>query len=235
MKRKIVLRTPTRNYTFQEMADAYEAAVLCLPDVLQNFSTERQPSSSLRRSISCMNRQYLRQQKISAAGRTVAAVFIAALLFFGTVLTVNAEVRHALMSWWKEVREDRILYFWDSFFGSTEMAYTLAYIPDGYKLVESGQDETSGYWIYEGNDGNFVFEYRYATELDELWYSPLGEYTYWQIEVNGSPADVYQDNYEENIYTVVQIDEQHGCIWYLDAQMEWEALYKIIEGIDAVK
>lgn len=235
MKRKIVLRTPARNYTFQELAEAYEAAVIRSPEVLQTFSAERQPSASLCRSISCMNRWYLRQQKLYAVGRTIAAVFIAGLLFFGAVLTVNAEARQAVLSWWKNVWEDRVLYLWDSFTGSTETAYTLTYIPEGYELIESGQDETSGYWIYEGKEGNFVFEYSHAAELDELWYSPLGEYTHWQIEVNGSPADVYQDDYEENTYTVVQIDAQRGCIWYLDAQMEWDTLRKIIEGVDIVE
>ena len=229
--KKIVLRTPARNYTFQEMAEAYEAAVLYSPELLQTFSAERQPSAALHNSISRMNRRYLQQHRVYAVGRTVAAVFLAALLFFGTVLTVNAEARQVVLSWWKEVWEDRILYFWDSFPGSTETAYTLTYIPEGYELVESDQDETSGYWIYEGKEGNFVFEYRVAADLDELWYSPLGEYTHWQIEVNGSPADVYQDDYEENTYTVVQIDAQRGCIWYLDAQMEWDMLREIIEGV----
>lgn len=235
MKRKIVLRTPARNYTFQELAEAYETAVLCSPVLLQTFSAERQPSASLCRSISCMNRRYLQQQRFYAVGRSAAAVFLAALLFFGTFLTVNAEARQVVLSWWKNVWEDRVLYLWDSFIGSTETAYTLTYIPEGYELIESGQDETSGYWIYEGKEGNFVFEYRHAAELDELWYSPLGEYTHWQIEVNGSPADVYQDDYEENTYTVVQIDAQRGCIWYLDAQMEWAVLYEIIEGVGIVE
>ena len=234
MKNTIVLRTPTRNYTVQEMAIAYEAAVLCLPDTPQAFTTDRQISEALQRSIFRMNRRYLQQQRLYATGRTVVAVFLAVLLFFGTVFTVNAEVRQVVLSWWKEVWENRVLYFWDSFIGSseTEMEYKLTYIPEGYELMESGKDETSGYVIYEGDDGGFVFEYSPASDSDGLQYFPLGDsYLHWQIDVNGLPADIYQDDYEINTYTVIQIDTQNGFVWYLDAQMDLEIMYRIIDGI----
>ncbi len=233
MKDPIVFRTSKREYTKQEMAAAYEAALLLTEETIPMLSGDVHPSERFYRSVDHMSRRYMRRQRLYLAGRTAVAVLIAGLLFFAATLTISAQARQAVINWWKEIWENRIVYLWTrgDMTEPGSVYYELDYIPEGYELVESDKEDGFGYYIYESEEGSFVFEYEAAASFDALEYVPLGDYTHWQQPVNSLQANVYADTHDEEMYTMVLVDEPHGYVLYLDARMDLQTFNAIADGI----
>ncbi len=157
--------------------------------------------------------------------RTAAAVFAAALLLTAT-FSVSA-VRYGVKDFFTEVYENYI-YVW--FNGekspqSIREVYTLAYVPEGYELIEHEicENMSKTFWKKEHYALKFIQRTLsdYSTYLDN-------EHEYKTILIGES---VVHCTHSDGTYGYIWRDDKYAFSLYSEIPLEEKEIVKIIENV----
>lgn len=164
--------------------------------------------------------------------RSAACVALVLLLGFGSVLCVSAEARAAVMDWVRQQYESFYEYVFPGTGGTSEPKhYQPGWMPEGYELVTSIEDETGVDYVYCDSEGQMaVFSYYFDPESLKLYIESVeGEYR--EVEVNGFRAELYLAKDDSSAGDLIWIDENTGIVFCVSAPGGEEVLLKIAENI----
>ena len=210
----------------REAAAEAEACLLAnLPEIqLHQFSAgfERK----MKRLISRANHP-IRHQVL----RYAAAVLLAILTLFGTVMAVSPEARAAVVGWVKNTFYEFVEYSNNGTTTPKANDYHLTYIPDGYKLLEVVEIANTKMCYYVDNCGRTLrFSYSYGDSTSGLFID-AERFQQSTVFVHGIEAEVYLADSDEEANVIVWSDAETGVIFSVHAIIDQDELVKIAESV----
>lgn len=166
--------------------------------------------------------------------RSVACILLIATIGIGSILTVNVEARAAVIKWIKEQFETYQGYiFKGENVDDAELSrYYLGWIPEGYELVFSDEDENGGTYVYTDEQGRIAqFNYIYGQQGSATFIKTEG-YDKYAITVNGLPAELYVAIEEKDSDGIIWTDDSRNVIFHFSAHVDRESLIKIAENVE---
>lgn len=222
-----------KEYCTKDLIAACEAVNRSMLDALPNLLPAAVVSDVFPASVKRHHIRFVRTQRAHRIGRSVAAVVLALFVSLSAILTVNASARDAFVRWWKEVWEDRIVYFFETeSVKPQKVRYALGWVPERFELVNEDESDTSAYYVYESETGeSFVFYYEQTDPINFTEYVPLGDYSHETVQILDKTADLYSDKSIDGNLTVIWVDDEKHYVFCLDAIMERDTLLKIAESV----
>lgn len=172
-----------------------------------------------------------RHKSIDKFARRAAAVFLAAFLGFTSWMAIDVEARAAVITWLRDVYENRIVYF---FTGHREDALSErkvpTWLPEGYKETEAKSIP------------NFLDVRTYSNGENEISFQCYLDASNTQLEVLNKdifPEVIYIDGIAADFYDASSIGETNELIWATESGnlfnisgfIEKETMVKIAESI----
>lgn len=169
------------------------------------------------------------------AARRVAAVFLVILAGSGTWLSVDADARAALVSWFRETTEDSVVY---GYVGQTPSQcipdYHCSWLPEGIEAVETEASETSGTVIYMAEDDRFaVFSYSYMHSGTVLHlFASEQDLIHTELEINGMYADFYEEPGDEYSDFIIWFDENSKISFDLLGNLDKADMIRMAQNVE---
>lgn len=162
-----------------------------------------------------------------------ACVLLAMLALFGGVMAFNAEARAAVIDWINEQIGRFSHYFYA---GETTpepqkpKRYELAWLPDGYMLINSLTREDGEIHVYINQSGQLMqFHYYHGTTADP--FLDEKDYTHKTVSVGHHTADIYTALDSSKGNGIVWIDSETGVLFCISAAVNEEDLMKLAESV----
>ena len=184
--------------------------------------------------------QYLsllsRKEKRHRNMRNIAAAIIVVLLTAGIILASNAEARDRLLDWIQTHVGKKIVYFFE---GNAEersiKTYLLSYIPDGFEVFESTQNDTIASICYFSEDMSDMIVFTYGYVEDGDWISvqsSVGESLQEEdVFIHGLPGQYYHDRTDADGNTLLWFDAENNIVFQIDSTLDRETILKMAESI----
>lgn len=180
-----------------------------------------------------------RRKKGAGSLRRVAAVFLTVLIGSGMWLGTNAESRAALIRWFREFREDYVVYTYEGEMPERDIgSYACTWLPDGMEVVDMDVSDTSGYVVYTSeNDGFAVLSYNYmhSGTAAYLFPSEEKELIHSELELNGMHADIYEESGEKNSCFIIWFDETNQISFDINGNLSREEIIRMAESVQKNK
>lgn len=177
-------------------------------------------------------KQHQFQKRMAAA---VAAFFVAMTMF----LSFNTEVRAAVVTWFKEVFETRIVYWFNGEKADILPVFEITGLPEGYECIYDEATSSSHNCLYQKEDivkDGFSFRYSFIQSDAPLWVEfPDDEFTVTQVTINGCPGDLYISADPSESHALVWIDEPNGVVLTITSFLDPEVMLHIAESVKLVK
>jgi hypothetical protein len=213
----------------------YRAAELDYGDMPSDEELEMtvQPSQRFRRKMKNLlrnPRRHIRSQRRPVylkVLRSAAAVFIALTILFGAAMAASPTVRAAVVGFFRTWLEDRTIYEIPT--RDLDSEWTFGYIPEGFELVEKLLMEFQQHvYIYQNSDSARIgIVISSGKQIVDNEHSD-----FYQITINGNPADVYETNDPLHPSIVVMYDKANGVFITFNAEIEISEIIKIAENIE---
>lgn len=164
--------------------------------------------------------------------RRVAILLVTCLVGFGGWLTMDGDARASFMQWVREQVDDHVEY---RYVGKAPDAsiqdYYAAWLPDGLEPTEFYSMDNMGGVYYEHPEGEFcTLGYSYMDEGTTLHVFPSDEMQHEITEINGMPADIYEE-LGEYFCTVVWMDEDAGITFDIGGNIPKEDVIHMAESV----
>lgn len=177
-------------------------------------------------------------QKKRERNRFAAAV--AALALTMTLLfSLNTEVRAAVVTWFKEVYETRIVYWFNEEKADVLPTFEISNLPEGYECIYDETITNSRNCLYQKEDiaiDGLSFRYSFIQSDAPLSVEfPDEEYTITQVTINGCPGDMYVSKDPTESHALVWVDEANGVVFTVTSFLDPDAMLHIVESVKLVK
>lgn len=175
------------------------------------------------------------KESSSSALRGIVSTAAVLALCAGVWLGTEAEARADFKQWILTKYENSFVYkFFDGDSTQTVKNVEFGWLPEDCEKVEGKINGDSGYYLFNGNDGRgFVFYYT-AMSTDRHTEITGEGIRHEDIEVNGQPADYYNDINDNNSDVLWWTDEKTGIAFELNSVLEKEEMVKIAENVKLV-
>lgn len=165
--------------------------------------------------------------------RWVAGIVLVVILAGGTELTVDAEARAAFFAWVREKYEAFVEYRFTgdaSDEGNTD-AYELAWLPDGFSLMEEHVLGGSTLMIYTNDFGQRItFSYLQGDDAVSMFIT--SDYVEVKtVQIGDIKADYYRAGQEESADALVWISEKGDITFSILANLPEDIVIKLAEGV----
>lgn len=180
-----------------------------------------------------MNRQRLRQTWHKML-RVAAAIIITISLTFGTVMVASPSARAAVVQWVREVYENSMIYrFFSEPSDESLPLFGLDWIPTGFEQVDSFYDKELYRSVYMNTQTGqgFAFEYYYMDRGTVSMVAPIEGCILEHTEINGNPADYYQELNDANTNVLMFFDEEKNICFSITATLDKDSIFTIAEHI----
>ena len=217
----------------RQAAEEYEQAVLdSLPDAAQ-WNHEFTPWFERKMKKLCQRQKHSGAYRVL---RRIACAVAVVILCFCMLLAFNSQVRAAVIEWAKEQYETFTHYFFTDEAENIEpKSYDLAWVPEGFTLLQQEHTEDGGVVIYLNDGGQIIYlNYLLDTGSNTLFVED-GNYIYKTVTVGNQLADLYIDEKSGDANAIVWLDENNKVMFTLSAPFEEAVLVKIAENITALK
>lgn len=162
---------------------------------------------------------------------TCAAILVAVLTLFATLMTISPTVRAAVQAWLKEVSIDGISYVFQDWPKQRNPGFTLHQVPEGYELMKGSETDRGGRYRYCNDDGDkLYFDYICGVDAAALYLETKD--SVWQsVMVGNEPADIYVYNDERDPSCIVWTDSATGALFWIFYEGEPEELIHLAESV----
>lgn len=162
--------------------------------------------------------------------RTVAMFFLVISVLFGSIMLhpeVRAKVIDIITKWFfSDHTEYR---FTDKTSIPLDGNFTLGYLPQGFTLLDSFKSDLQSFYIFRNNGDIIDIEISTASvapHIDKV------HSTHYQIEINGSAADVFESISEFNQSIVIWYDEDNKIFIVVTGTVGVNEMIKIVQHIN---
>ena len=161
--------------------------------------------------------------------RYAAAVLIAVLSLFGTVMAVSPEARAAVVGWVKSTFFEFSEYSTAKESIPNAHEYYLAVVPEGYTLMGVSEKTNGKAYLYVDDAQNVLqFSYAYRETVGSLFVK-TEDYQHHLGDVNENNADIYIANKRNEASVIVW--EDSDVLFYILAMADQVELIKIAETV----
>lgn len=172
------------------------------------------------------------QKRIAAAA---AAFFVAMTM----LLSFNTEVRAAVVTWFKEIFDTRIVYWFSGEKTDTLPVFEITGLPEDYECIYDEATSNSHNYLYQKEDiviDGFSFGYSFIQSDAPLSVTfPNEEFTVKQVNINGCPGDLYVSLDPSESHALVWIDETNGVAFTITSFLDPDVILHIAETVQLVK
>lgn len=159
-----------------------------------------------------------KQQLFRKRFATAVAAFIIAMTM---LLSLNTEVRAAVVTWFKDVYETFTTYWFTPETQNNLPTFELTEIPEGFICIYDETLSNSRSMLYQNEkDQSDIFSIRYAflqADAPLTASYPSSDFDSVETEVNGGSADLYISQKPSESHALVWIDEQNGVVFTITA------------------
>ena len=163
--------------------------------------------------------------------RYVAAVLLAIIMLFGTVLAVSPEVRATVFGWVRSTFYEYFEYEKENTDVLIQDEYELAVVPDGYKELNVIKRTDGIMYVFADNSGNILqFAYAYGDRAESVFVD-VSNYHQYSDYVHGIPADIYIAIKENETSVIAWKDANTNVLFYICAEADQTELIAIAETV----
>ena len=181
------------------------------------------------------NSQTQKKRKRNRFAAAVAALALAMTLLF----SLNTEVRAAVVTWFKEVYETRIVYWFNGEKADILPVFEITGLPEGYECIYDEATSSSHNCLYQKEDivkDGFSFRYSFIQSDAPLSVEfPDDEFTVTQVTINGCPGDLYASTDSSESHALVWVDEANGIVFTITSGLHPDVMLHIAESVKLVK
>lgn len=230
MKDKISLTDELLSKAAAEYMDAYVASLSG-----EDIPEEYEPSPGYRAGIDRLITRMELRDSIRRYARNAAALFLVCLLGAAGFLGINTEARADFLAWLRSGYESSIIYRY-----AVEAAEAplpdceLTWVPDGYELTDSFNDENHLALIYENGEGDgIVFSCNRMTEYSLMQIGLTKEYTSEIMSINGCDAELFR--FDDGETSLIWLDNESGFIYSVSGTANESVILHIAKNINIAK
>ena len=173
-----------------------------------------------------------RLKRLAAAAASFAV--IVTMLF-----TLNTEVRAAVVSWFTETFDNRMIFWFRGEEPDVLPTFALSNVPEKYVCVYDETLQNSRTMLYmnpEDELDGFTFSYGFIQDDAPLVVDFNGpEDAISEVLINGCPGKLYMSVDPNESHALVWIDEANDVVFSITSFMEPEVMLHIAEGTKLVK
>lgn len=177
-----------------------------------------------------------KQRKLRKRLAAIAAAFFVAMTM---LLSFNTEVRAAVVTWFKEIFDTRIVYWFSGEKADTLPVFEITGLPEDYECIYDEATSNSHNYLYQKEDSvidGFSFRYSFIQSDAPLWVTfPDEEFTVKQVNINGCPGDLYVSMDPSESHALVWIDETNGVVFTITSFLDPDVMLHIAETVKLVK
>ena len=215
----------------REAAAEYERYMLAhLPEITEPHVFSKKFERKMQKLFSRARHPVLYHVK-----RYVAAVLLAIITLFGTVIALSPEARAAVIGWVRNTVGEFFQYTSTHSSDSTACEYELSVIPEGYKLLDIIHRDNGKTQLFTDGSGNILqFTYTFGQKYDRF-YINAEDYEQHIGYVSRLPADVYISNKNDENNVIVWQSSDGEIIFRIYANVDEVTLIDIAEGVRKTK
>lgn len=215
----------------REAAAEYERYMLAhLPEITEPHVFSKKFERKMQKLISRARHPVLYHVK-----RYVAAVLLAIITLFGTVIALSPEARAAVIGWVRSTVGDFFQYTSSNTSDSVEQEYELSVLPEGYKQIDIIQKEDGAAYLFTDGSGNILqFSYTFS-QKDDSFFVNAEDYEQHSGYVGDLPADIYISNKNDENNVIVWQSSNSDVIFRIHANVDQVTLLDIAEGVQKKK
>ena len=215
----------------REAAAEYERYMLAhLPEITEPHVFSKKFERKMQKLISRARHPVLYHVK-----RYVAAVLLAIITLFGTVIALSPEARAAVIGWVRNTVGEFFQYTSSNTSDSVEQEYELSVLPEGYKQIGIIQKVDGAAYLFTDGSGNILqFSYTYG-QKDDSFFIDAEDYEQHTCYVSEQPADIYISNKNDESNVIVWQSSNSDVIFCIFAKVDQVTLIDIAEGVQNKK
>lgn len=215
----------------REAAAEYERYMLAhLPEITEPHVFSKKFERKMQKLFSRARHPVLYHVK-----RYVAAVLLAIITLFGTVIALSPEARAAVIGWVRNTVGEFFQYTSTHSSDSTACEYELSVIPEGYRQIAIMQKTNGETHLFTDGSGN-ILQFTYTCgQKDDSFFINAEDYEQHSGYVSDLPADIYisSKNGENNV--IVWQSSTSDVIFRIQANVDQDTLIDIAEGVRKTK
>lgn len=166
--------------------------------------------------------------------RYVAAVLLAILTLFGSILAVSPEARATVTGWVRSIYKNSFQYTNENTEKPVIAEYDLTAIPDGYSQLSVVDRSDGKTYLFADDSGNILhFSYVHAEKFDSLFIKAV-DYEQKSGYVNGVLADIYLSKKEDESSVIVWQDRKSNTIFRIHAMADADELIAMAESVQKI-
>lgn len=227
----------TTNAMFNEN-DLKMAAQLVAESMLNNLPPKSECEHDFSDNFLAKMEKLLHRQKQRQAWhkmvRFAAAVIITVTITFGAVMAASPTARAAVVQWVREIYENSMIYrFFSETTEDTLPLYELGWIPEGFEEADVFYNDILYKVLYLNDETGqgLVFEYYYMDDSTAPMVIPGDGCVLEQTEINGKPADYYQESDDADTNILMVFDEENNICFSVSATLDKDSIFTIAEHI----
>lgn len=167
--------------------------------------------------------------------RYVAAVLLAIIMLFGTVLAVSPEVRATVFGWVRSTFYEYFQYESENTPNSTREEYKLAIAPDGYNLLNEIERANGKMYLYVDDSGYILqFAYEYGGNRSNVFVA-TEKFEQYSSNIHGLHADVYIATEDDETSVIVWEDVDSDLLFYIFAKVDKDKLISMAETVQKIE
>ena len=180
-----------------------------------------------------------RQEKQQQLRKRLTAAAAAFLVAMTMLLSFNTEVRAAVVTWFKEVFETRIVYWFNGEKADILPVFEITGLPEGYECIYDEATSSSHNCLYQKEDivkDGFSFRYSFIQSDAPLSVEfPDDEFNVTQVTINRCPGDLYASTDSSESHALVWVDEANGIVFTITSGLHPDVMLHIAESVKLVK
>lgn len=211
----------------REAAAEYERYMLAhLPEITEPHVFSKKFERKMQKLISRARHPVLYHVK-----RYVAAVLLAIITLFGTVIALSPEARAAVIGWVRSTVGEFFQYTSTHSSDSTAYEYELSVIPEGYKLLDIIHRDDGKTHLFTDGSGN-ILQFTYTCgQKDDIFFINAEDYEQHSGYVSDLPADIYISSKNGKNNVIVWQSSTSDVIFRIQANVDQDTLIDIAEGV----
>ncbi len=164
--------------------------------------------------------------------RSVASILIVILIGFGSLLTISAQARAAVLGWVSKQREAYIDFFFEGTATAPEStAYYPGWMPEDCKFVTAYEIPGGEVYIYT-NSQNAVVQFSYISDPQKANLSiDAVDSEKKTVDINGCHGEIYISSEGEVTSSIVWTNTSQTVLFCVSANYAEDVLIKIAENI----
>ena len=177
-----------------------------------------------------------KQRQLRKRLAAIAAAFFVAMTM---LLSFNTEVRAAVVTWFKEIFDTRIVYWFSGEKTDTLPVFEITGLPEDYECIHDEATSNSHNYLYQKEDiviDGFSFGYSFIQSDAPLSVTfPDDDFTVTHVTINGCPGDLYISADPSESHALVWIDEPNGVVLTITSFLDPNVMLHIAETVKLVK